>query len=146
MAVQDRLDVSAKALVLSGDAKVIDSATIAQDAGATAGLASGAVVSQNPTSGKWQLLDDASATDGTEVPRGVLVQDIELAALQAGDVANCSIMVGGPVTVDRDELSFGGSVTLDTVIASQKARVDVLLNNIGIFAESVSYLSQKENS
>jgi hypothetical protein len=80
------------------------------------------VLAQDPSTEKWTPLIDIAATDGTSWPRGVYLGDTILAAtIQAGDVTDIPVLVGGNVEVDEAKLVFeAGTVTL----ASELGPVD----------------------
>lgn len=105
------------------------------------------VCSQDPATELWYPLTDATATDGTEIPKGILVGgSITGAALAADDVDGQTLIVGGPITVDEDVVVFQNDLDYDTEVTNQNQTIGALLRVIGIFHETVSYISQQENS
>lgn len=59
----------------------------------------------------------STANDGSELPVGVLNQDI---VLNAGELANASVCIGGDVA--QELILLQGSDTLDTVIQGRRLR------------------------
>jgi hypothetical protein len=104
------------------------------------------VVVQDPATSKWYPLTNAAATDGKEIPMGVLQGTaISAAALGAGDVTGQVVMVGGRVTVDEDLLVIQNSLTPETEITNQNMTIRAMLRVIGIFLEKVNFITQTEN-
>jgi len=85
--------------------------------------------------------------DGANIPAGIYVGDeIAAATLVAGDVSNCPIVVGGNVTVNRDQLVFENSLTLASVVVPLRKRIEDVLAEIGIFAEYAVDIDSYENA
>ena len=105
------------------------------------------VVFQNPANRKWGPLTDVTASDGTEYPRGIYIGDgITGAALAAADVTGQQVLVGGPVTVDKDLLVFQNSVALTDEITNLNLTVEAALNAIGIYPEATEFVGSTENA
>ena len=118
----------------------------ASDAG-TGGLVRGTVMTTDPATNIWEPLTDVTATDGTEAPRGIFVgEDIDPHALAAGNVTNQSICIGGPVEFGDNVIIFLNGVALDDEITNQNITVEAALASIGIYVESVDFISQLENA
>lgn len=113
----------------------------------TGGLKRGTVMTQNPATRVWQPHTDVTATDGTEMPRGVFEgPDIEPNVLAAGNVEDQSIAIGGaPVRYAADQLIFRNSVAITDEITNQNMTVESALANLGIYLEAVEFISQLEN-
>lgn len=113
----------------------------------TGGLVRGSVMTTNPATGVWQPLTDVTATDGTEMPRGVFMgQDIDPHDLAAGNVDDQLICIGGPVEFGSNTIVFHNSVALTDEITNQNLTVEAALASIGIYIESVEFISQLENA
>jgi hypothetical protein len=120
--------------------------TTASDLG-TGGLVRGSVCTYNPATGIWIPYTDVTATDGTEMPRGVFVgEDIDPHVLAAGNVANQVMAIGGPVEYGDNVIVFHNGVALTDEITNQNITVEGALASIGIFIESVDFVSQLENA
>lgn len=138
--------------ILSGNSYDRSSATIAQDAARTDVLAFGTVMGRNLSTEKWEPFSDEAAEDGTAIPQGIYVGDeIAAAALVAGDVLNCPIIVGGNCTVDRSQVVVENSKTLNTVIAAAanspiRKTVQDWLEDKGIFIETTNDIDELENT
>lgn len=112
----------------------------------TGGLVRGSVMTLNPATNIWQPLTNVAATDGTEAPRGVFVgEDIDPHALAAGNVTNQLICIGGPVEFGSNTIVFHNGVALTDEITNQNITVESALASIGIYVESVNFVSQLEN-
>lgn len=116
-------------------------------ASGTGGLPRGTVMTTDPATNIWQPLTDVTATDGTEAPRGVFVgQDIDPHVLAAGNVADQSICIGGPVEYGDNVLIFQNGVAITDEITNQNITVEAALASIGIYVEAVDFVSQLENA
>lgn len=88
-----------------------------------------------------QLIPLASgASDGSQLPVGVLMESLIVAA---GDTANVAVVVEGEV--DESMLILDGSDTLDTVVASRRLRDLIPASTLGIKITSVDELSNFDN-
>lgn len=152
MSVQSESSIENTPFVLSGNSKIRESETILQDAGRTAVLAFGTVMGRNLSTAKWEPFADEAAEDGTAIPQGIYVgEEITAAALVAGDVLSCPILVGGDCTVDRSQVVVENSKTLNTVIAAAanspvRKTVQDWLADKGIFVETTEDIDEVENT
>lgn len=136
MNVQASVDVSTHKFIKDGLAYAKSAQTVVQDAGRTVDLEENTLMSYDPATGKWHPFIDETATDGTQYPRGVILQTIPTADLVAGDVTGVSILVGGACRVDEDMLVIEASKTLATVInvpAGFNTTVEDYLRLVGIY-------------
>lgn len=155
MAVQVSQDFQVKPFILSGRPLILDTETIAQDGARAAALAPYTLMAKISASGLWTPWGDSSGTDGTALPQGIYMGDsITAAALVAGNVTNCPIIVGGAgVTFDGDQLVIEELVSppedLDTVITvgtNDKRTVRERLYALGLFDENTMETDAYENS
>lgn len=146
MAMQGRSDLVNLPFILSGEGKVKDSQTLLTDGSRTTALAPFTVMAQVAASKKWVPLTAVGALDGSNTARGILLGDgVTAAALVAGDVTGQVILVGGPITVDTQQLVLENSLTIDSVCSDDPAgadngpvnvrRIEDDLARIGIFVE-----------
>lgn len=138
MTVQARTDITNYPFILEGNAYDRDGQTLLQDAGRTADLVFGTLMSKVAATGKWVPFTDETATDGTAIPQGILnTSDIPFADIAAGDVADIKIIIGGDrVLIDKNQLTIENSKTLDTVIGAGTVQAKTVrdhLQTIGIF-------------
>jgi hypothetical protein len=103
-------------------------------------------MAKNPATNKWVPHTSLTATDGTEVPRGILNETIAAADLLAGDVSNVQIIVGGPMEFAEDLLIMGDTFTYASEITNQNITIEDALYVIGLYPESVDAVSELENS
>lgn len=116
-------------------------------ASGTGGLKRGSVMTQDPATRIWKPLTVVTATDGTEMPRGVFEgPDIDPHVLAASNVTNQLIAIGGPVRYNSSEIIFHGTVVATDEITNQNMTVESALANLGIFLEAVRFISQLENA
>jgi hypothetical protein len=140
----DTTGVGSSVAITAGTSDLAWAAAVAGTGGVE--CAENTVVVQDPATEKWYPMTNAAATDGTEIPLGILVGgSITAAALGAADVTGQTVMVGGPVTVDRAKVVLQNSLTLSTEVTNQNMTIESMLRTIGIFIESVSYIPQQEN-
>lgn len=125
MSVQNRTDFTNYPFIRSGVTLTRENETILQDAGRTTPLLKNTVMAQVAASKKWVPLTDVAALTGANTARGVYIgEDITAAALVAGDVAVCPILVGFGCTVDRQLIVLENSLTLDSVCSDDPAGAD----------------------
>jgi hypothetical protein len=88
----------------------------------------------------------ATGYAGINIPAGIYIGDEVLAAtLVAGIVPNSPILVGGNLTIDREQVVLEAALDLtDEVVALRKTIEDVLAG-IGIFTESTVETTAYEN-
>lgn len=116
MTAQYRQDLSSAPLILGGVGIKKSGQTILTDGSRTATLYRNTVMAKVTASGKWVPWTDIDAVNGAAYPRGIYVgPDITAAALAAGDVTGCDILVGGAgCLVDKNLLVFENSLSLTT--------------------------------
>ena len=92
--------------------------TLLTDGSRTAILYRNTVMAKVTASGKWVPWTDITAVNGAAYPRGIYVgPDVTAAALAAGDVTGCDILVGGAgCQVDKNLLVFENSLALTTAV------------------------------
>jgi hypothetical protein len=158
MAVESRLDLTNYPFFLSGRLIHRDNETVKQDAGRTTPLKRYTLMAQVAATGKWVPLTDVAALDGSNTARGIYVgDDISAAALVAGDVTACPIVVGGDLsTFDGAQLVLENSLTLASVCSDDPAgadngavnvrRISDDLARIGLYAESAVDIENFENA
>lgn len=127
------------------DALVRDSETILTDAGRTVDLAQYTVMSRNPTTRKLVPLTNIAATDGTEIPAGLMAETVPFAEIAAGDVTNTClyIKIG---RINEASIVLENSLTLDSVIASRDQTIRDLLHLIDIYPEPGVDVDRYENA
>lgn len=155
MSVQNRTDFTNYPFILSGITLARENEIILTDAGRVAPLLKHTVMAQVAASKKWVPLTDVAALDGSNTARGIyLGEDITAAALVAGDVTICPMLVGFGVTVDRQQLVFENALTLDSVCSDDAVgadngpvnvrRIEDDLARAGIFAEYTQDIDRHE--
>jgi len=139
-----------------GEAKT-KTGTILQDAARATPLVFGTVLAQVAASRKWVPLTDVTAVaTGENTARGIFIGDnVTAAALVAGDVLNQQILIGGPCTIDAQQVVLENNVTLSTVVSDDPAGADNGVVNvrvveddlmrIGIFVEDTLDITALEN-
>ena len=91
--------------------------TIKQDAGRSGAMVKGTIMAYDTANKKYVPFSDATATDGTQFPCAVLLEDQTEAAIKAGDIANVPMIVGGRgLVLNEDLLTWESSTTKDDVI------------------------------
>jgi hypothetical protein len=149
MAVQTSLEVTNVAFILHGQPLRKDNETVSQDAGrGSADMVAYTIMSYNPTSQEWVPFTDETASDGTQYPRGILMQTLDAADIVAGDVVDVPILVGGTVICDVEQITIENSKTLDTIInvpAGFNTSVRDFLQMNGIFFEDTVDIDEFEN-
>ncbi len=146
--VQSRLDNSNLPFILSGDAVSKEAETLKQDAGRSGALVLFTLMAYDSVNAKWVPYTDETATDGTQIPKGVSLSSATEAEIKAGDVADFSVLVGRSVTIDKDQLVIENSKLLTTVInvpVNLKATVEEMLRYVGIFVEKTVNIDELEN-
>lgn len=148
--------------ILGGTALVAENETLLTDAARTVILYQYTVMAQVAASGKWVPWTSATATDGSAIPQGILMNDggVTAAALAAADVTGAQILIGSCVEIDGGQLVFdlgstggGAALTLATVftgnaVGSGTATPYILLTGrkllamAGIFAKT-AYVASK---
>ncbi len=145
MSVQNRADLTNNPFILSGMSFVKNGEILLQDGARAVPLAPFTVMSKILASGKWVPFDDETVVEtGASVPQGIFLGDaVPAADLVAGDVVGQSILVGGALTYDTEQLVIENSKTLATVVKATTAvdntivkTVGDLLEDKGMFAEA----------
>ena len=147
MGVEARSDITNVAFILEGSGAYRDPQTILQDAGRSGDIVAQTLMAYNPTSKKWVPFTDETATDGTQFPRGILLDTITEAAIVAGDV-EAPILVRGEI-VDKTGLVIENSKTLDTIInepLNLNTSVQDFLAMVGILVEATIDIDEFENA
>lgn len=89
----------------------------------------------------------ATGFDGVNIPAGIYMgAEIAAATLVAGDVSYCPIMIGGDVTVDREQVTLENSLALTDVVVPLHKRIEDVLYEIGIFCASTVEVDSYENA
>jgi hypothetical protein len=149
MAVQGGTNIANLPFILSGDSLMKESETVLQDAGrGTADMVIYTLMAYNPTSKKWVPFTDETAVDGTQIPKGILMRTLDAADIVAGDVLNVPIVVGGSITIDKNQLVIENSKTLDTIVnvpTNLNQSVSDLLQWAGIYPEDTVNIDEYEN-
>jgi hypothetical protein len=120
---------------------------IAQDAGRSGDMVPYTVLGKIAASGKYVPLDP-TATDGSAIPAGILLDTITEAAIIAGDVLGQTILKGCAV-VTEEFVVVEGATTLDTVITvgtNLLLTVRDLLEMRNLFTEVSDDVDDYENS
>lgn len=111
---------------------------LAQDAGRTTDVVTGAILGYIATSGKVVAFDP-TATDGSAVNLAVHTgPTIAFADIVAGDIAGVPVVVGGNVKV-REDLLVLDADTIDTAYATGTKTVRQSLYNRGIYPQSTDF-------
>lgn len=148
--VQNRGDISTVPFIRFGTALSKFSQTLKQDAGRATPLKNNTVMAKVAATQKWVPLTNPAATDGSSIPQGIYQgPDIPAATIVAGDVTELDIVVGGPITVDAEQLILENSLTLNSVITvgtTDLRTVEDHLANRGIFVENTTNFDEFENT
>lgn len=114
--VQVQTNITSHPYILDG-VPFTERVTLAQDAARSTALVKGTVMTYDPTDEDWAPWTDETATDGTQRPCGIILEDITAAALVAGDIENVPMIVGGRgLVINEDLLTFENSLTKDTIV------------------------------
>lgn len=134
MAVQQQTDISTHPYIVDGVPKT-QRVSIADNDSRSGALVKGTVMAYDPTNTNWVPWTDEAAADGTQYPAGILLDTYTEAEVKAGPIANASMIVGGPVILNEDLVTFENSLTKDTIVnvpdTSDKAAWQIL-GQIGI--------------
>jgi len=151
MAQQVRLNNTNLPFILGGEAVYKAGAVLAQDAGRSGDLVCNTVMGKIAASGKWAAYELVTATDGTAIPQGIYRGPTILeATIQAGDVDDVAILVGGlACLVDESQLVYENSYTRATVITLATEDLRTIEDHLavrGIFMADVVNISDFENA
>jgi len=108
-----------------------DGGTVTAGTSRSTPILAGTVMTKIPTNSLWTPYIDPDATDGTQYPRGILLNEISPESLSAGNVGDIAILLCGDV--DSSQLVFENSVVPTDVIASIKVQVGDFLRQVGLF-------------
>jgi hypothetical protein len=146
MAVQTRQNNTLNPFIIGGDPVADDDGILLTDGARTAVMANYTLLCRVPATRKWVPFTDETATDGTELPLGILMSGpVAAASLAAGDVTGQVILRTG-ARFDRGQLVIENSKTLNTVIVSEKTTVSDFLIQVGLVPEYTQNLSELENA
>jgi hypothetical protein len=90
-------------------------------------MKAGTVLGRNPGTGQYVFISDSTVNDGTEIPVGILANDV---TIEDGDIAEVSVCIGGDVADDK--VILHGSDTLDTRVPSKNQIYRDLIQSLGI--------------
>ncbi len=128
--------------ILDGNPKKLTLATMLQN-GSTVDLEPYTIMSKIAANQTWVPLTDLVAVDGTNIPQGIYTgPTIPLSEIQAGDIENLEIILGGNISVDVNKLVLQNSLTLDDIITIQTGTNSLrtirdYLVIIGIFTQEI---------
>ncbi len=149
MASQARLDVVNTPVMRFGEPTIADTQTVQQDAGRVgANLVPYTVMTRDPAdSSKWLPLTDVTATDGTQMPRGLMFGTVTTALIVAADVIG-QLMYIKTGFINESSIVLENSLTLDTIITG--GTVDMTIRDalilIGIIPETGIDIDRPENA
>lgn len=83
----------------------------------------------------------ASAVDGSEVPVGILAQD--LIGLIPGETRQCAICIAGDVA--QEQLIFIDGDTVDTIVNGRRYKDRIQGDTVGIILRSVKNMTDFDN-
>lgn len=113
--------------------------TYTNSTGDTVTLAQGQLMARITTSGLW-VPHDKSASDGSEIPRGVLAKSYTVA-----DSASQDINIAYQGDVASALLVLSGSDTLETVVTGKGRIIDLLMANTAIIPVGGDELTGYDN-
>lgn len=70
--------------------------------------------------------------DGSDLPSGIILNSIPAASLVAGDVTGNLVLLGGNVTVDKEQVVLENSLALTDVVVARSATIESVLLDKGI--------------
>jgi hypothetical protein len=144
MAIQASSNISNLPFIIGTEkAYSKDAEVVVQDAGRSTAMAIYTLMVQDPATEKWNSFTDETATDGTELPQGILMKALTAAEIVAGDVSDVPILIKG--TVDEQQLVIENSKTLATEITSQQLTVERYLGGMGIYVRDTTAIDAFEN-
>jgi len=114
--VQVQTDLTNHPYIVDG-VPFVKRVTIKQDAGRSGAMVKGTIMAYDTTNKKYVPLTDVAATDGTQFPKAILLEDQTEAAIKAGDITNVPMIVGGRgLVMNEDLLTWENSLTKDSII------------------------------
>jgi hypothetical protein len=114
MGIESQRDISLHPYVLGGRC-VTRREQVAQDGGRSGNMVIGTVMAYDSANTNWVPFSDATATDGTQIPCGILYETLTEAAIQAGNIDNVTIIVNDAI-LNEDLLTWESSTTKDDVV------------------------------
>lgn len=150
MSVQAQTNITTVPFIRDGVAYVKDNEVLVQDGARSGDMVAYTLMAQNPSTLKWEPFDDETATTGLQWPRGILMKTYTEAAIQAADIPDVPIIVGGKgLVIDEGQLVIENSKTLATVInipANTNKTVETVLREIGIFVQVTQDVDAYQNA
>ncbi|MHC4316113.1 MAG: hypothetical protein ACYSW3_27030 [Planctomycetota bacterium] len=150
MSVQAQTNITTVPFIRDGVAYVKDNEVLVQDGARSGDMVAYTLMAQNPSTLKWEPFDDETATTGLQWPRGILMATYTEAAIQAADIPDVPIIVGGKgLVIDEGQLVIENSKTLATVInipANTNKTVETVLREIGIFVQVTQDVDAYQNA
>jgi len=144
MAIQARTDRTNLPFVVGVEKTYShDNATVVTNGSRSGAMALYTLMVQVPSSEKWTSFIDETATDGTQIPQGILMKSLTEAEIKAADVVDVPILYKG--VIDREQLIIEASKTLATVITTQDLTVEKQLGLVGIYCRSTDAIDGFEN-
>jgi hypothetical protein len=137
MPVQTRRDYEIAPFILNGSPLVREDAIFARIPARTEAIAYGTVCSYNHTTNTWSPFTDENAKDGTGIPAGIVMKEISATAIAAGEV-HASVMIGGVVIIDKNQIVFEAGKSLNTVIPLFGMPVEIVLGMQGLYFEATT--------
>jgi len=136
MAVQATQNNITVPFIRDGESFTMDNEVVLTDGKRSGDMAPYTLMAQDPSTEKWVPLTDETAVDGTELPAGILMINLTEAQIQAADVVDVSILVGGRgLVIDENQLVIENSLDLATVIGSKNKTIRACLREIGIYTQ-----------
>lgn len=118
MAVQQQTDISSHPYIIGG-VPVTRRVELADDDARSGSLVKGTVMAYDPTNENWVPWTDEDATDGTQYPVGILLDEFTEAEVKAGPISDVSMIVGGDnLLLNEDLITFENSLTKDTIVTA----------------------------
>jgi len=146
MAVQNRTNNAIHPFIIGGDAVADDDGILLRDAGRTAVLANLTLLARVPATRKWVPFTDETATDGTQLPIGILISGpVAAASLAAADVTGQVILRTNAI-FNRGMLVIEASKTLNTVITTADMTVADFLISVGLVPQYTQNMTELENA
>lgn len=155
MGVQGRLNNDNTPFILRGTGFTKNNETLLTDGGRVGDLVQYTLLARLVATGKWvPFTSEVVVETGASVPQGIYVgDDIAEADIQAGDVEQLSVLVGGNLTYDDTKLVIENGKLLTTPIKATTAVDNVIVQTVedfledkGMFADSVVDIASFENA
>lgn len=150
MAVQAQTNITTVPFIRDGVAYSKSNEVLKQNVGQLADIVAYTLMAQDPATLKWTPFVNEAATDGTQWPRGIIMQTYAAADIVAGDIPDVPIIVGGKgLVIDEGQLVIENAKTLATVInvpANTNKTVETVLREIGIFVQITQDIDAYQNA